>query len=165
MICKKHLLAAMLLLQSVFSHAKPPAQHIIYFPNGERYVLRGYLMASYDGSNPLYSNSFEILQNELFANIYEEKRRFIFFKVQNEYKLKMDWFSGFIICVEGLAEIYENYKVFVFENGNLVREVNMNHNEYIELKERELELYKLTYNNEMDFWLKYFILACNYWAR
>jgi hypothetical protein len=165
----------MFLLQSVFSHAKPPAQHILYFRNGVRYVLGGDLTASYIGSNRPYSKSFEILDNELFATVYEEKRKFIFFVERRQYKLKVDWFSGFIICVddldkvEGQNKIYESYKIYVFENGNLVRKEDMDHNEFIELRNKELALYKLTYNNirlannnEMDFWSKYFILAYKY---
>jgi hypothetical protein len=154
----KYLFLIAFFLQCIYSYALSPTQNFLYLTTGERYELIGSLTASYDGPYHRYANRYEIVQNELFANNASEQRRFLFFWVWKRYRqpLKVDWFSGFIILTDSgynRAEIYENYKIFVFENGNLIREMNMNHDEYIELRDRELNLYRnsTTFNDERTF--------------
>ena len=113
-----------------------------------------------------YIATFEIIQNELWvvdiiidvSTFDYEKRRFT-----NDYKsviqecldgrdrMKLDWFNGILILPQGRIieyvhmgydSIYENYVLILIENGNYIREINLNNVQYIRLRNNVRESFR-----------------------
>jgi hypothetical protein len=109
-----------------------------------------------------YFAIYEIINDELWVidiktSNYGGRNELRYVSVINECLdgnngMKIDWFSGLIVIPQGERVgninigwaneiIFEKYKIIEIENGNFIKELNLNHNQYLEFRKRQFELF------------------------
>ena len=112
-----------------------------------------------------YIATFEIIENELWVikiekhNDSHERIDITRESMNGNDKMKIDWFNGILLLPHGNrveralgfdSIIFEYYKIIEIQNGNLIRELDINNEQFVELRDRQFELYKQTEEyNEM----------------
>jgi rRNA processing protein Krr1/Pno1 len=118
-----------------------------------------------------YVATFEIIDNELFVVDIEIENNTVTIidgKVKNaelgwksiinecldgQRPMKVDWFSGLLILPQGklvkyvhmgYGSTYEYYTLIEIENGNYIREFNLNNEQYNKYRNAQYEAYKKT---------------------
>jgi hypothetical protein len=104
-----------------------------------------------------YVATFEIIENELWVikiEKYNDSHERI--NITNEClngneRMKIYWFNGLFVLPHGErveiiphASTYEYYKIIEIHNGNFVKELNINNNQFVEFRDRQFEIYKQT---------------------
>jgi hypothetical protein len=163
----KNLFVIVLFLVQGFHLFATEQQPDILIYNGERYNLTIYPMEYYfknfPEKHPLrlrssppptslyrgYIATFEIIQNELWViDLKNSNNVSIINEVLNGLdRMKVDWFNGRLVIPQGSLVIYmtyERYIILQIQNGNFIREININNEQYIELRGMQFEQYKQT---------------------
>ena len=109
-----------------------------------------------------YVATFEIIENELWVikieryNHSDEPEGRV--NITNEClngndRMKIYWFNGLFVLPHGerveiiphaYASTYEYYKIIEIHNGNFVKELNINNNQFVKFRDRQFEIYKQT---------------------
>ncbi|MDR1251050.1 MAG: hypothetical protein LBK62_02675 [Treponema sp.] len=113
-----------------------------------------------------YVATFEIIQNELWViDIEKYESEIIDGKYSSKYvsiinqcldgkdRMKVDWFNGLLVLPQGelvdyvhmgYGSTYEYYTLIEIENGNYLREFNLNNEQYTKYRNAQYEIYKRT---------------------
>jgi hypothetical protein len=117
-----------------------------------------------------YVATFEIIHNELWViDIKKYESEMINGKYNSKYvsiineclngkdRMKIDWYNGLLVLPQGelveyvhmgYGSTYEYYKLIEIENGNYIKEFNLNYEQYDRYRDAQYELYKKTKNYE-----------------
>ena len=113
-----------------------------------------------------YIATFEIIDNELWVidivkceSVFDNGN-FVFKYISiindcldGKNRMKIDWFNGLLVLPQGdilnyvhmgYASTYEYYTIMEIQEGNYIKELNMDYTKYIEFKENQFEHYKKT---------------------
>jgi hypothetical protein len=159
---RKLIVIIIFLVQGLYLFATIQESDFLIY-NGKKYEIIVYPMEYYFDSFPEkrppaiwsslwrgYVATFEIIQNKLWViDIHAGYVSIINEVLDGKDRMKIDWFNGLLVIPQGkrvrfedMGFQYVDYFFLEIKNGNFIRELHMDDEQFIELQDRQFEKYK-----------------------